>query len=131
MDKKISRNLIVLISAVMIILQGCQNSKEEQMRHIVIFKFKPTATTEQISMVTDAFRELKNEIPGIVAFEYGINDSPENKNLDFTHVYQMTFEDASARDEYLPHPAHKEFGQMLGEMNILEDAFVVDYVPQK
>ncbi|WP_187270018.1 Dabb family protein [Pontibacter qinzhouensis] len=99
------------------------------MRHIVVFKYKPSATPEQIEQVTKAFGELKDKIPGIVVFEHGVNDSPENKNLGFTHVYQMTFEDAAARDTYLPHPEHQKFGELLGQLNILEDAFVVDYAP--
>lgn len=130
MKRTLTLKVVLLISSVLLLFGGCQNSKEEQMKHIVIFKFKPTATADQIEKVTNAFRELKNQVPGVIAFEHGINDSPENKNLSFTHVYQLTFENASARDTYLPHPAHKKFGQMLGELNILEDAFVVDYSPK-
>ena len=99
------------------------------MRHIVIFKFKPIATDDQIKMITDTLRGLKNKIPGIVSFEHGINKSPENKNKGFTHVYMFTFEDAKARDSYLPHPEHQKFGEMVEEMGIVEDVFVVDYLP--
>jgi hypothetical protein len=122
-------NVVLMVFSVMLLLTGCQNTKEEQMRHIVVFKYKPDATEEQVEKVTKAFGELKDKIPGIVSFEHGINDSPENKNLGFTHVYLLTFEDAQARDTYLPHPEHKKFGQLLGELGILEDAFVVDYAP--
>jgi hypothetical protein len=130
MKKVINLSLIVCLFLAVLFFAGCQNSKEEQMRHVVVFKYKPTATQEQIEKVTKAFGELKNKIPGIVAFEHGMNDSPENKNLGFTHVYMLTFEDAEARDTYLPHPEHKKFGELLGELGILDDAFVVDYVPQ-
>lgn len=99
------------------------------MRHIVVFKYKPSATPAQIGQVTKAFGELQDKIPGIIAFEHGVNNSPENKNLGFTHVYQLTFEDAAARDAYLPHPEHKKFGALLGRLGVLEDAFVVDYTP--
>jgi hypothetical protein len=109
-------------------MMGCQNSKEGTMRHIVIFKFKPTATEGQIEKVTNALADLENKIPGITAFEHGVNNSPENKNQGFTHVYQFTFKDVAARDTYLPHPEHKAFGKMLGEMQIVEDVFVVDYI---
>lgn len=122
---------IVITLLVVLCSVGCQNSNEDQMRHIVIFKYKPAATDAQIEKVTSAFKELQNKIPGIVAFEHGINDSPENKNFGFTHVYTMTFEDAAARDTYLPHPEHQKFGELLGELDILEDAFVVDYHPEK
>lgn len=101
------------------------------MRHIVIFKYKPNATQEQINQVTEAFGELQNQIPGIVDFEHGINNSPEGKDQGFSHVYMLTFEDAEARDAYLPHPEHKKFGELLGQLNVLEDAFVVDYVPNE
>jgi hypothetical protein len=100
-------------------------------RHIVVFKYKPTATPAQIAEVTTAFRGLRTTIPGIVAFEDGVNNSPEKKNLGFTHVYMLTFESVAARDTYLPHPKHKEFGQLLGKVGALEDAFVVDYLVSK
>ena len=129
MKKLKGLNVVLMVFSAMLLLTGCQNTKEEQMRHIVVFKYKPDATEEQIEKVTKAFGDLKDKIPGIVSFEHGINDSPENKNLGFTHVYLLTFEDAQARDTYLPHPEHKKFGQLLGELGILEDAFVVDYTP--
>jgi hypothetical protein len=110
-------------------LSGFLTAKKDQVRHVVVFKYKPGTTEEQIEKVNKAFAEMQNTIPGIVAFEYGVNDSPENKNLGFTHVYLMTFENAQARDTYLPHPEHKKFGSFLGGLNILEDAFVVDYQP--
>jgi len=98
-------------------------------RHIVVFKYKPGATEAQIREVTDAFVALKGKIPNIVSIEHGVNNSPEKRNLGFTHVYQVTFTDAAARDAYLPHPAHKAFGALLGKLGVLEDVFVVDYTP--
>lgn len=102
---------------------------DEPVRHVVVFKYKPEATEAQITAITDAFRALKDQIPGIVSFEHGVNDSPEGKNQGFTHVYLMTFESAAARDAYLPHPEHEKFGAFLRSHGILEDVFVVDYVP--
>jgi hypothetical protein len=119
--------LIVVFSAAVITLSGFHNFKDEQVRHIVVFKYKSSATEAQIAEVTKAFGEMKKTIPGIVSFEHGVNDSPEKKNQGFTHVYQVTFENAQARDTYLPHPEHKKFGQLLTKLNILEDLFVVDY----
>jgi hypothetical protein len=104
-------------------------AQKQPVRHIVVFKYKPGTTEDQIRHVTQAFRELKIKIPGIIAFEDGVNNSPEKKNLGFTHVYLLTFEDTAARDAYLPHPEHKKFGQLLGKLGVVADAFVVDYVP--
>ncbi len=103
------------------------NAQKGSVRHVVVFKFKPEATPDQIQQVTRAFSELRGKIPGITGFEHGVNNSPEGRNLGFTHVYLMTFENAAARDAYLPHPEHKKFGELLGKLGIVADVFVVDY----
>ena len=83
-------------------------------RHVVVFKFKPDASPAKIRQITEAFAALKDQIPNVLAFEHGVNNSPENLNQGFTHVYQLTFTNAAARDVYLVHPAHKAFGTLLG-----------------
>ena len=102
-----------------------------EVKHIVVFKYKSTATPAQIEEVTTAFVGLKNKIPGITSFEYGVNNSPENLNKGFTHVYLLTFKDAESRDSYLPHPEHKKFGELLGRLGVLEEPFVVDFEVKK
>ena len=96
-------------------------------RHVVVFRYKPGTSADQIGQVTDAFRGLRSRIPGIIGFEDGVNDSPEGKDLGFTHVHLVTFESAAARDAYLPHPDHARFGQLLGQLGVVADVFVVDY----
>lgn len=101
--------------------------KKNEVKHIVVFKYTSAATTEQISEVTTAFKALKSKIPGIISIENGVNNSPENLNKGFTHIYLLTFKDVAARDAYLPHPDHKKFGDLLGRLGVLEDVFVVDF----
>ena len=96
-------------------------------RHIVVFKYRSTATQTQVETITKAFVSLQEKIPGILSLEHGTNNSPEGKNFGFTHVYVLTFENGVARDAYLPHPEHQKFGELLGNSGIFEDAFVVDY----
>jgi hypothetical protein len=103
---------------------------EDIVRHVVVFKYTEEAPEAEIQEITDAFRALKNKIPGIVSFEHGVNNSPEDLNQGFTHVYVMTFEDEAARDAYLPHPEHQKFVDMLTNSGIFKEAFVVDYVPR-
>ena len=98
-------------------------------RHVVVFRFKPGASPEKIRQVTDALIALKDKIPGILAMEHGVNNSPEKLDQGFTHVFQVTFTNAAARDAYLPHPAHKAFGALLGSLGIFDAVFVVDYEP--
>ena len=101
--------------------------QNEQVRHVVVFKYKSSATPEQIREATDAFRNLKDKVPGIVSFEHGENISTEKKDLGFNHVYLITFKNVAARDTYLPHPDHNQFGKILGKLSIVEDVFVVDF----
>jgi 5,10-methylenetetrahydrofolate reductase len=91
----------------------------------VSFKFKPDATEQQVAALIEAFEGLQNEIPQILSFEWGLNNSPEGFDRGMTHVFLLTFENETARDEYLPHPAHKAFGDTHG--GIIEDLVVVDY----
>ena len=119
---------LALITALLFVAAVQQDT--DPVRHVVAFKYKADATSDQIAQVNEAFRSLQDKIPGILAFEYGTNESPEGKNHGFTHVYLLTFESAAARDTYLPHPEHKAFGEMLGGLDILDDVFVIDYVPQ-
>lgn len=125
------RMLVLLTAVLFFFIPMTALAQKEPVRHVVVFKYKPQATPEQIAQVTRAFRELPKRIPGITAFEDGVNNSPEGKNQGFTHVYLMTFESVAARDAYLPHPEHRKFGELLGKLGILEDAFVVDYVPAR
>ena len=100
-------------------------SKPAKLRHIVVFKYKEEATTEQIAKIEKEFRGLKRKIPGVVSIEAGVNNSPEGLNKDFTHIFIVTFENEGARETYLPHPAHKAFVSLLKPS--LDDVFVVDF----
>jgi hypothetical protein len=97
-----------------------------KLRHVVMFKFKDSATAAQIKSVEDAFRALPTKIPEIVDFEWGTNNSPENLARGFTHCFLLTFSDEAGRAVYLPHPAHKAFGKLLHPY--LDKVLVIDYV---
>lgn len=116
---------------VILILTAFATMKDKEVKHVVVFKYKNTATSAQIDEVTKAFIALKGKIPGITSFEYGVNNSPENLNKGFTHVYLLTFKNAQSRDNYLPHPEHKKFGELLGKLGVLEEPFVVDFEVNK
>ena len=129
MSNAVLRVVLFALVIVSVLVPMSVSAQKQPVRHVVVFKYKADASPDQIRQVTDAFRDLQKKIPGITAFETGVNNSPEKKNLGFTHVYMVTFQDAAARDAYLPHPEHKKFGDLLGKLGIVEDAFVVDYIP--
>ena len=95
------------------------------LRHVVLFSFKPEAMPEQIRQVEEAFRALPGKIDAIHDFEWGTNASIENIAHGFTHCFLVTFLSEEDRAVYLPHPAHKAFGQVLTP--IKENVLVIDY----
>lgn len=96
-----------------------------RLRHVVAFKFKDTASKEDVTKVEKAFKALKEKIPVIQSYEWGINNSPEKHNKGCTHGFILTFKSEKDRDEYLVHPDHKKFGELVGPL--LGDVFVIDF----
>ena len=84
------------------------------LRHVVMFKFKESATPANIKLVEEEFAKLPQKIGGIQSFEWGTNSSPEGMNQGLTHCFILTFTSDKDRDAYLIHQAHKDFGKLLG-----------------
>ncbi|MFO1501131.1 MAG: Dabb family protein [Verrucomicrobiota bacterium] len=120
----------VLIASVSEANAADAGKKEKpKLRHVVAFKFKASTTPDQIKKVEQAFGELPKKIAQIDKFEWGTNNSPEKHNKGCTHAFILTFKSEKDRDDYLIHPAHKEFGNMVGAY--LDDVFVVDFWQKK
>jgi hypothetical protein len=102
-----------------------QQAGKGQLLHVVSFKFKDTASKEQIKQVEDAFRDLKKKISEIKDYKWGTNVSPEKHDKGFTHGFILTFNSDKDRDAYLVHPDHKAFGKIVGP--VLADVFVIDF----
>jgi hypothetical protein len=103
-------------------------STSSNLRHVVLFSFKPAAGADQVDAIVAAFGQLKAEIPGITSYEWGTNVSPEGLNDGFTHCFTLTFGSAPDRDAYLEHPAHQRF--VAGLLPSLERSLVLDYWAQ-
>jgi len=95
------------------------------LRHVVMFKFKDSATPANIKLIEEEFAKLPQKIGGIQSYEWGTNSSPEGLNQGLTHCFILTFNTDKDRDAYLIHPAHKEFGKILGPY--MEKVTVLDF----
>ena len=95
------------------------------LRHVVLLKFKDDATAEQIRKVESAFVALPSKVDAIYDLEWGTDVSVEDLQQGFTHCFFVSFRSEADRAKYLPHPAHREFGQILGPH--LDKVLVVDY----
>jgi len=110
--------------------QAQSNSgSKKALRHVVMFKFKDSATPENIKKVETSFIALAGKISLIKDFEWGKNSSPENLNQGLTHCFVATFSSDKDRDAYLIHPDHKAFVEIL--MPYLDKATVLDYWTEK
>ena len=98
-------------------------------RHVVLFKFKPSATAAEVQAIESAFRALCAELPFVTGFEWGRNSSPEKLDEGFTHCFIVTFAGPEGRDAYLPHPAHQAFCRQYLDP-ALEKVCVVDFAAQ-
>lgn len=95
------------------------------LRHVVMYKFKDSATPEQVQQVVDAFAGLPKKIDAVIGFEHGTNVSKEGKSEGFTHVFVVTFRDEAGREAYLKHPAHDAYVQVVKDKR--EKVIVLDY----
>lgn len=116
-----------VLLALTVALSSCGGEKKQDkvLRHVVMFGFKPEVTAEQVKAVEEAFGELPSKIDLIKDYEWGTDCSPEGLQQGLTHCFFVTFHSEADRDAYLVHPAHKEFGKVLG--NKASAATVLDY----
>lgn len=126
---KITRLFLLLTltaSAIVMSTQPAQAADEPKtLRHVVLFKFKDTASDAQVKEIVEAFAALPKKIDVITDFEWGTDVSVENKAAGFTHAFIVSFRDEQGRDTYLPHPAHKEFVKLVGPQ--LDKVLVFDF----
>jgi hypothetical protein len=101
------------------------DAKGRALYHVVSFKFKETATKEQIKEVEEAFAALQLKIPTIRSLAGGTDVSPEKRAKGFTHCWVLTFASEKDRDAYIVHQAHKDFGKLVGPA--VADVFVIDF----
>jgi hypothetical protein len=102
-----------------------QVTKHTELRHIVLFTFKDSATKEQVANIVKNFAGLYGKVPEVKKFEWGMNMSPEHLDQGFTHCFMLTFSSEKDLVSYSQNPAHKQFQAILKP--VMNKVFVVDY----
>ncbi len=118
-----------LLACIFVTAVTAQKTSEKMLRHVVLFKFKDTASAAGVKSVEVAFMALKEKISLVKDLEWGTNNSPEKINEGLTHCFFATFNSEKDRDDYLVHPAHKAFVEILKPY--LEKVVVIDYWAKK
>ncbi len=108
------------------LLMSASLAADAPYRHVVLFKFKDTATPEQVKTIEEEFKKLPSKIDTVTGFEWGTNVSPEGKADGFTHCFLVTFKDKAGLEAYIPHPAHTAFIEVLKPQ--LDKVLVIDFV---
>jgi len=100
--------------------------KEMPVNHLVFLKLRPSSDA---AAVMAALRALVGVIPGLRSFGGGANTSTEGIARGYNHAFAMVFDDAAARDGYLPHPEHVRVKDFIGAhlQEGPEPVCVVDY----
>jgi len=119
----------ILLPFILLVAITMTTHAAEKLQHVVSFKFKPSASADDIKKVEAAFRELKSKIPEIVTFEWGTNVSKENHDKGFTHCFILSFKSEKDRDTYIGHPDHKAFAKLAGAA--VADVFVIDFLSRE
>jgi len=112
-----------------VILSGCASmgfgAKAPQVHHIVLLKLRDSTSAELTAKIVAGSNELPAKVPGIVAFDSGVNESPEGLHKGFKHALLMTFDNQAALDVYGPHPGHQAFVEFAKPH--FEKTFVCDF----
>lgn len=125
------KKIIILLLCIVCISTAifAQHTTQPNLRHVVLFSFKKTATEENIHTVENAFAQLPKKIDLIKDFEWGNNNSPEKLNEGLTHCFFVTFATEKDRDAYLTHPQHMAFVHIA--QPFIDKVVVLDYWVKK
>lgn len=123
------KTILSILTLSLLLLMSSAQAADAPYRHVVFFKFKDSATPEQVQGIEKAFAEFAKKMDTVKGFEWGTNVSPEGLNDGFTHCFFVTFADKAGLEAYLPHPEHTKFVEKLKP--ILDKVCVVDYVAKE
>lgn len=124
-DFKVILILVIFMGLGSFLLMSADVTQPKKLRHVVMFKFKPEVSQEQIEKISNDFHALKEKIPQIIEFEGGADIHFKEKDLLFTHCFIVTVKDEKDLDAYGVHPDHQAFSE--SALLLLEEVAVVDY----
>lgn len=93
---------------------------ETMIKHVVLMKFKPEVTEEQVGDVEQNLDALPGAIPEILSYDFGRDVVHSERSFDFGLV--SSFSDLEALKRYQEHPDHQA---ILGKLKSLCDQIIV------
>ena len=86
------------------------------LKHCVFLNFKTEISESEQFDIFECLSILKDQIEGLVEFEYGNNLDFEHKSADYISGFIASFENRQALLEYNEHPEHVLLGAKLVSM---------------
>jgi hypothetical protein len=94
--------------------------------HLVLVRWKPDVSRAELDELAELAGTFPDTIPGVLAVHCGPSTSPEGLEGGFEWALVVSFASRSARDRYLPHPAHQPVAQLLSRLAEQVVVFDVD-----
>ncbi|MCB9994611.1 MAG: Dabb family protein [Hyphomicrobiaceae bacterium] len=82
-------------------------------RHIVLIRFRPEISEDEIGALWAELREIDGKIPGLLDIKAGRSESPEKIERGYMHGFMVDFSSWEGLAAYQAHPEHKKFGARL------------------
>ncbi len=76
-------------------------------RHMVLFRFRAEATSQDRESVLDGLARLPSLFPAMRSF--GLGENVSQRDQTFSHVMTMEFADREQLESYLGSPVHEDF----------------------
>ncbi len=92
-------------------------------RHTVMFRFKESASPEDISAFSNGLTEMVPKIDVIMNYEHGSDLGVNEGNFDY--VVTADFADANSYVTYRDHPEHKDV--IARTSHVIEDRAAVQF----
>ncbi|MGY8874726.1 MAG: Dabb family protein [Gammaproteobacteria bacterium] len=86
------------------------------LKHCVFLNFRTEVSESEQFKIFEGLSMLKNQVKGLVEFEYGNNLDFEQKSADYNSGFIVSFENRQALVEYSEHPEHALLGANLVSM---------------
>jgi hypothetical protein len=91
-------------------------------RHVVMFRWKPETTPEDVAAIEEGLSKMPSEVPEIQRYTYGADVGINEGNFDFVVV--ADFATADDYVVYRDHPTHRAFIEQHTRPNMAERASV-------
>ncbi|MEL5587854.1 Dabb family protein [Serratia ureilytica] len=99
-------------------------------KHIILFKFKEFVSATNALELLYQLGELKNRIPSIKKYSYGMNDDDNLNHSGFEFAFVMEFSSKQDRDAYQTNHHHQAFiNEALN--SAISEAIVFDMIEEE